>query len=161
MAKKASPKGGKKPEKMDPAVHDLFQRKQLETVLLARAVTDGAFRKKFLADPKGTLKATIGVDLGKIKVVVMEETADTVYVSLPPMAAKEGELSDEQLEAVAGGRGSSSGGSSGGAAVSGGTCRLANDIGANTSRMGGGDWLIAAGTFGVGGAIGFSWLWNG
>lgn len=109
MAKKEKPKGSGKPEKMDPAVQDILRRKQLEAMVAARTMTDEAFRKEFLADPKGTLKKALGIDLGKINMVVHEETASTVHVSVPPFQKADGELSDELLESVAGGRGTTGG----------------------------------------------------
>ena len=138
MAKKEQPKKSQKPEKVDPQVADLLRRKQLEAMVAARTMTDAAFRKKFLADPKGTLKETLGVDLGKIKFVVHEETADTVHVSVPPFRKAGDELSDDELEAVAGGRGADPG-----SAFRGGRCAGYDGIAS------------------LGAVAGYSWLWNG
>jgi len=60
-----------------------------------------------MEDPKGAVEQELGTQLPEgVRVVAVEESADTIYLVLPstPMAGDEGiELSDQQLEAVAGG----------------------------------------------------------
>ena len=137
MAKKESPKGGKKPEKVDPAVQDVLRRKQLEATLSVRTMQDEAFRKKFLADPKAAIKEYVNVDLGKVQIVVHEETANTIHVSVPPLKKGGDELSDSDLEAVAGGRGARS-------------CRNEYNDAFNRGQIEG---IV------IGGAVGYSWIW--
>jgi len=70
-------------------------------------VEDEAFRQRLIEDPKAAVEQELGARLPEeVRVVTVEETADTIYLVLPatPMAGREGvELSDQQLESVAGG----------------------------------------------------------
>jgi len=70
--------------------------------LLIKAWEDPAFKQRLVADPRGVLQEH-GLPLPAGKAVrVVEDTAGTVHLVLPPKPA-DGELSDEQLEQVAGG----------------------------------------------------------
>ena len=77
------------------------------TGLMARLATDDALREAIKADPKDVLRRE-GVDIpDETQVKVVESTSDTLYIALPPKAegSTEGELSDAELEGVAGGTG--------------------------------------------------------
>ena len=77
-------------------------RKQIEAALIAKAQSEPVFRKALLNKPKAAIEKEFGVTFpagGELTVV--EETASTNYLVLP--ALDDGELSDEGLEAVAGG----------------------------------------------------------
>jgi hypothetical protein len=81
-------------------------RAAFERRLIQRSMEDDSFRQKLLDDPKGTLEQELGTRLSEGVVVrVVEESADTIYLVLPfASAVGEGEeLSDRELEAVAGG----------------------------------------------------------
>jgi hypothetical protein len=70
--------------------------------LAIKAWQDEAFKRRLVADPRAVLQEQgLPLPAGK-SVRVMENTADTYYLALPAKPA-EGELSDEQLEQVAGG----------------------------------------------------------
>ena len=75
--------------------------------LIERSATDEAFRKHLLADPRGTVERELGKTLPEeVEVRVVEETPETIYLVLPPRAAglrEDGELSERDLDAVAGG----------------------------------------------------------
>ncbi|MGF1471332.1 MAG: NHLP leader peptide family RiPP precursor [Rubrobacteraceae bacterium] len=75
--------------------------------LIQRSVEDEEFRQRLLADPRATIEQEVGASLPEeLEIRCVEETPDTVYLVLPPnpqVSAEGGELSDEQLEAVAGG----------------------------------------------------------
>ena len=69
--------------------------------IIARAWRDPAFKAKLLADPQATLKeAGVAVPAG-VKVTVVENTDSHFHLVLPPKPA--GELSDAELDKVAGG----------------------------------------------------------
>jgi hypothetical protein len=88
----------------------------MERRIVQRSIEDESFRQRLIEDPKGAVEQELGAQLPEeVRVVAVEESAETIYLVLPstPMAGAEGgELSDQQLEAVAGG----------GTWESGGTC---------------------------------------
>jgi hypothetical protein len=91
-------------------------RAEMERRLIQRSLEDDVFRQQLLADPKATVEQELGTQLPEgVRVVAVEETQDTIYLVLPsssPIAAAEGgELSDQDLESVAGGWNSTSDGS--------------------------------------------------
>jgi hypothetical protein len=80
-------------------------RRALEARLLERAREDTAFRRALIGDPKGTLERELGVTVpARVGLTVLEETPTARYLVLPPAPMRENsELSDKELEAVAGG----------------------------------------------------------
>jgi hypothetical protein len=82
-------------------------RAEMERRLVQRSLEDESFRQRLLEDPKAAVEEELGTRLPEdVRVVAMEETADTVYLVLPLRstdAQEAGELSDRELEAVAGG----------------------------------------------------------
>lgn len=86
---------------MDEAVTG---RRAVEQALIRRSLEDESFRDKLLANPKATVEQELGRKLpAGLKVQVLEETEDTIYLVLPPRRMT-GELSDKELDAVAGGK---------------------------------------------------------
>ena len=72
---------------------------------MARLATDDALRDAIKADPKDALRRE-GVDIpDEMQVKIVESTPDTLYIALPPKTegSTEGELSEAELEGVAGG----------------------------------------------------------
>ena len=70
---------------------------------LAPAVTDEKAREGFLADPKAVLAAA-GLDLPEwFTVSAREGDAAELSITLPPLLDPAADLSDEQLDVVAGG----------------------------------------------------------
>ena len=68
--------------------------------VVAKAWSDAAFKQRLVADPAAVLKAE-GVAIPEgTELRLVENTDKFVYLTLP---AKPAELSDEQLEGVAGG----------------------------------------------------------
>ena len=61
------------------------------------------YRAALLSNPKGTIEKQLNTQLGAVTVKAVADTADTVHVVIP-YAAAEGELSDADLERVAGGK---------------------------------------------------------
>jgi hypothetical protein len=82
-------------------------REQMERRLVERSLQDDAFRQRLLADPRAAVEEELGTRLPEdVRVVAMEETADTAYLVVPfrsPESQETGELSDRELEAVSGG----------------------------------------------------------
>jgi len=85
------------------------ERAEMERRLIERGLEDEPFRQTLLADPRAAIEEELGTRLPEdIRVVAVEETADTIYLVLPPATSRaaeqgEGELSDRDLEGVAGG----------------------------------------------------------
>ena len=82
-------------------------RQEMERRLIEKSVQDDAFRQRLIEDPKGAVEQELGTRLPEeVRVVAVEETADTIYLVLPSTSmagAEGGELSDRELESVAGG----------------------------------------------------------
>jgi hypothetical protein len=80
-------------------------RQQLQARLLDKAWKDAAFRRALTADPSGTLERELGMTVpAGVRLTVVEETPTQRYLVLPAAPPRqEGELSDRELEAVAGG----------------------------------------------------------
>ena len=81
-------------------------RAEVERKLVERSLQDEDFRQRLLDDPKGTLEQELGRGLPEgVQVRTVEESADTIYLVLPSASAvgQDGSLSDQELEAVAGG----------------------------------------------------------
>ena len=94
-----------------PAPDVISSRRDVEAHLVARARSDAAFLAELRADPRGVVERELPALLpgfiqlpASVTVTLLEETETTRYVVLPPKPpAEDGELSDLQLEAVAGG----------------------------------------------------------
>ena len=79
-------------------------RRDLETRLVEKAWKDPDFRKDIVKDPKGMLEKQTGQKLPEqLKIFVYEEDANTLHFSIPSPPSNLNELSDEDLEKVAGG----------------------------------------------------------
>jgi len=82
-------------------------RAEMERRLIEKSVEDESFRQRLIEDPKGAVEQELGTRLPEdVRVVAVEETAETIYLVLPSRSTEgqeAGELSDRELEAVAGG----------------------------------------------------------
>ena len=81
-------------------------RAEFERALVRRSMEDEEFRRRLLADPKGTVEQELGDRLPEgVEVRAMEESAQTVYLVIPGASAAGGggEISDRELGEVAGG----------------------------------------------------------
>ena len=80
-------------------------QKGLQTVV-NKAWNDAQFKSELLANPKSTIQSATGLNVPEgIKIVVNDQTdAGTFYLNIPPKPNFDDiELTDEQLEKVAGG----------------------------------------------------------
>ena len=82
-------------------------RAEMKRRLIERSLRDESFRQRLLEDPKGAVEQELGTPVPEeVEVRAVEETPETVYLVLPPgtpPAGRGGEISDRDLEAVAGG----------------------------------------------------------
>ena len=79
-------------------------RRDIETALIEKCWKDPEFKKAVVTDPKGMLERYSGQKLPPdVKIFIHEEDANTLHLSIPPTPANLTELSDADLERVAGG----------------------------------------------------------
>jgi hypothetical protein len=81
-------------------------RAEMERSIVQRSLEDEEFRQRLLDDPKAAVEQELGTQLPEdVEVSVVEESAQTIYLVLPSASplGESGELSDEELEVVAGG----------------------------------------------------------
>ena len=79
--------------------------------LIERSLENEEFRQGLLENPRSVVVQELGTQLPEdVEVRVVEETADTIYLVLPSASpiGESGELSDQELEVVAGGSSPSS-----------------------------------------------------
>lgn len=84
---------------------DASTRDELQRQVIERALSDQQFRRDLVANPRETIERELDVALPDgVEISVVEETPSSVYVVLPPATTQTGEeLSDADLEDVAGG----------------------------------------------------------
>ena len=75
---------------------------ELKAQILSKAEVDADFRARLIADPRAVISAETGTTIPEgFSVVVHEDSATTAHLVLPPT----GELSEIEMESVAGGAG--------------------------------------------------------
>ena len=82
------------------------QRQQLEQKLIEKAMKDESFRKQLIENPRATIEAETGMKISDaMKIMVLEEDPQTIYLVLPQVYAQDSEmeLSETELEDVSGG----------------------------------------------------------
>ncbi|CAD0008968.1 NHLP leader peptide family RiPP precursor [Flavobacterium chungangense] len=91
---------------------EITQEQKLYAELVQKAWENAEFKKELVANPVATIEKFIGKKLnlpeGKTLVVRDQTDESAVYINIPPAAKQsaDAQLSEEQLEAVAGGVGS-------------------------------------------------------
>ncbi|MEL6696406.1 MAG: NHLP leader peptide family RiPP precursor [Bacteroidota bacterium] len=87
---------------------ELTRNQKIISQLFEKSWADPAFKQKLVADPEQAIREATGsaLDLpeGKTLVVVDQTDTEKVYLNIPPeLDMEEIELTDEQLELIAGG----------------------------------------------------------
>jgi hypothetical protein len=95
------------PEIKEALSEGLAKRSEFEQRLIIKAWEDEAFRQELLTNPRPVYVREIGQELPEgFEIEIIEEAPGTIKMVLPknpsPVSA-EGELTDEALEAIAGG----------------------------------------------------------
>jgi hypothetical protein len=79
-------------------------RHDLEAKIVKRCWEDEAFRKEFTADPKGTFVKFLQIPAASLpSISVHQEESGSWHIVLPAKPANTSELSEPELEKVAGG----------------------------------------------------------
>lgn len=81
-------------------------RKEFEAELITKAWKDAVFKQELLSNPKAVYARELGQQLPEnLQVQVMEEDDRHLYLALPKSPQVSEEITDEALEAIAGGGG--------------------------------------------------------
>lgn len=87
-------------------INEVTQRIAAKQRLVERAASDPKFREALERNPKDALSREFGGSVpANVEVHVLTESANSFYVALPPDVSPATELSEADLEAVAGGGG--------------------------------------------------------
>jgi hypothetical protein len=84
-------------------VSQKMTRGEVQDLLAKFAAENPKYREALIKNPKSVIERQLNTSLGSVQVKAIVETADTAYVVVPHVA-REGELSDADLEKVAGGK---------------------------------------------------------
>lgn len=80
-----------------------WTRGQLWDKVVEQAQKNPKYHAMLMSDPRGLLEKQLGTAIPKtVNIKVLEETPDTYYIVLPAFAKEGAELSDSDLEKVAG-----------------------------------------------------------
>lgn len=77
-------------------------RAEVDALVRDRLAADPEFRARLMADPRAALSELVGMDIpDAVSIEVHEESLTAIHLVVPPAFGEE--LSDDDLEAVAGG----------------------------------------------------------
>ncbi|MDA0812453.1 MAG: NHLP leader peptide family RiPP precursor [Verrucomicrobia bacterium] len=80
-------------------------REEIESIVLDNAAKHPQYRSALLANPKKTIETQLNSTLPEnVSVEVLQETPSKIFIRLPYVVSEGAELSDEDLEQVAGGK---------------------------------------------------------
>jgi hypothetical protein len=83
---------------------DTWTRGQLWDKIVEQAQKSPKYYEMLKSDPRGLMEKQLGTTIPKsVNIKILEETPETYYIVLPAFAKEGGELSDSDLEKVAGG----------------------------------------------------------
>jgi len=81
-------------------------RGEMQDLLAKFAIENPTYRDALLKNPRSVIEKQFNSNLpNNVTVKAIEESADVIYVVVPPASAQVGELDDSDLEKVAGGSG--------------------------------------------------------
>jgi hypothetical protein len=81
-----------------------WTRGQLWDKIVEQAQKNPKYHQQLMSDPRGLMEKQLGTSIPKsVNIKVLQETADTYYIVLPASTKEGAELSDADLEKVAGG----------------------------------------------------------
>jgi hypothetical protein len=85
---------------------ETLTRSEIEDLVIDNAVKHPAYLSALLKDPKKVIETQLNNRLPEgLNVKVVQETGDTIFLRLPHTITEGSELSDSDLEQVAGGKG--------------------------------------------------------
>lgn len=120
-------------------------RKFIEAEIIARAWTDDSFRARLETDPSAALAEAGFPDPNGRVVKVTPEAPGSLVLVIPPAPAASSEVSDAELDSVAGG-----------GVILDGKCALYEEGKKKNFSEGFADGI----KLGLGGAFGASWMWG-
>jgi hypothetical protein len=83
----------------------ILTRDEIEEIVIGNATKHSKYREALLKDPKKVIETQLNNKLPDgLNVKVVQETGDTIYLRLPHRISEGAELSDTDLEQVAGGK---------------------------------------------------------
>ncbi len=88
-----------------------MSRGEVNDLIAGFAMKDPEYKKALIANPEKVVSMQLGQELpDALKINVMQDTAEVMHMVLPYVPQEGAELSDADLEMVAGGKGGGGGG---------------------------------------------------
>lgn len=80
-------------------------RQSIEQEVRVKSLKDAGFRQRLLANPKSAIEAELGLNIPEnLEIKVLEESVNLLVLTIPPaLPETANDISEEQLEAIAGG----------------------------------------------------------